>query len=351
MPEIAIVVALLAALLPAGRAGRPAAAEEGPVKLGVWQPPAPGDFGPLTSLEAALGRKVDIVPWYQAWGSPNNSAFRADKIRWVHEHGAIPMITWEPWNTKNGVNQPEYSLRQIAAGKHDSYIRGWARAAARLDGPLCLRFAHEMNGNWYPWAAGVNGNSAADYIKAWRHVHAIFEAAGADNVQWVWSPNRDYPGATPLDALYPGDEYVDWVGIDGYNFGTEKDGQSWRSFNETFKATYDIVTALSARPVMIGETGSTEAGGDKAAWIREGLSPENLATNFPRLRAVIYFNQVGSGNWPLSTSEAAMRVFAEVTRAWLETPPSDESREVEQAEPGPTRAGMARRQPTPPITD
>src|SRR5690606_27156663 len=112
--------------------------------------------------------------------------------------------------------------------------------------------------------------------------------------------------------------YVDWIAIDGYNFGTERPGQHWRSFNETFKPTYDVVTAFSERPVMIGETGSTEAGGDKAAWIREGLDPANLAAQFPRLRALVYFNQVGSGNWPLTTSDAALRAFAEVTRAWLE---------------------------------
>jgi beta-mannanase len=205
-----------------------------------------------------------------------------------------------------------------------------------------------MNGNWYPWAVGVNGNSSGDYINAWRHVHGIFEAEGADNVQWIWSPNRDYPGATALNTLYPGDEYADWVGIDGYNFGTEKSGMSWRSFNETFKGTYDIVTGLSSRPVMIGETGSTETGGDKAAWIREGLSPENLAANFPRLKALIYFNQVGSGNWPLSTSQSATRAFAETVQAWLEYDAGDAAREEAQepaptAEPqGPTQAGRAR---------
>lgn len=296
--------------------GTASAAEPEGVLLGVWQPPAPGDFGPLTDLEGTLGRNVDLVPWYQAWDSPNNSAFRRDKVEWVIERGSIPMITWEPWNTQNGVNQASFSLRRIADGHHDTYIRSWARSASQIDGPIFLRFAHEMNGNWYPWAAGVNGNTSSDYSAAWKHVHGIFEAQGATNVQWVWSPNRDYPGATPLDTLYPGDDYVDWLAIDGYNFGTEKSGMSWRSFNDTFKGTYDIITGFSSRPVMIGETGSTETGGDKAAWIREGLSPENLSANFPRLKALVWFNQVGSGNWPLSTSSAATRAFVDVVGQW-----------------------------------
>ena len=81
-------------------------------------------------------------------------------------------------------------------------------------------------------------------------------------------PTESAAGVSGDCVARPGDEYVDWVGIDGYNFGTAKSGMSWRSFNETFKGTYDIVTGLTSRPVMIGETGSTESGGDKAAWIR-----------------------------------------------------------------------------------
>ena len=324
LATLAVLLALLVALT--GSLVNPdavaLAAEDQQIQLGVWQPPVPGDFGPLTDLEQALGRDVDIIPWYQAWDSPNNSDFRSEKVAWVLDRGAIPMITWEPWNTKNGVNQSRFSLKQIAGGEHDSYIRSWARAASRIpadcrcDGLIYLRFAHEMNGDWYPWAAGVNGNAASDYVDAWKHIHDIFEAEGATNVQWVWNPNRDYPGSTPLDSLFPGDAYVDWLGVDGYNFGSEKSWSSWRSFDETFKGTYDIVTGLSSRPVMIGETGSTEQGGDKAAWIREGLSVDHLATNYPRLRAVIWFNQVGSGNWPLSTSRAAMQAFSEVVQDW-----------------------------------
>lgn len=309
----------------------PASASSHQVMLGIWQPPSPGDFRPLDNLQQSLGVDVDIIPWYQAWDSSTNSAFRADKVREVHNRGAIPMITWEPWNTSKGVNQPQYSLKQISGGAHDSYIRGWARSAAQINGTIYLRFAHEMNGNWYPWAAGVNGNNAGDYVNAWNHVVDIFRAEGADNVQWVWSPNKDYPGATDLRSLFPGDSRVDWLAIDGYNFGTAKAGQQWRSFNDTFKGTYDIITSFSERPVMIGETGSTEVGGDKAAWIRDGMSPANLAQHFPRLHAIIYFNQVGSGNWPLETSAAAKNAFADTVKTWNSDQIADNGASTQQA--------------------
>ena len=102
----------------------------------------------------------------------------------------------------------------IASGAHDAHITDWATRLADWGSPVMLRFGHEMNGNWYPWAEGVNGNGAGDYVAAWRHVHDIFTRAGADNVQWVWNPNVPYYGSTPLDGLYPGADYVDVVALD-----------------------------------------------------------------------------------------------------------------------------------------
>ena len=80
-------------------------------------------------------------------------------------------------------------------GSSIAYIRSWARALAAFDGPVRLRFAQEMNGDWYPWGAGTNGNTPAEFVSAWRHVHDIFAAAGATNVQWVWSPVSGAPSA------------------------------------------------------------------------------------------------------------------------------------------------------------
>src|SRR5436853_485094 len=86
----------------------------------------------------------------------------------------LDSLAWLPWVTTGGVGRPAYALRAIAAGEHDAYVREWARAAAAWGGPLYLRFAHEMNGDWYPWSVGVNGNTSADYQAAWRHVVDIF---------------------------------------------------------------------------------------------------------------------------------------------------------------------------------
>jgi beta-mannanase len=123
-----------------------------------------------------------------------------------------------PWDYTGTETQPAYQLADIIAGTYDSYITGWATAAAAWGKPCYLRFAHEMNGNWYPWAEAVNGNTAGQYATAWQHVRDIFTAAGATNVKWIWAPNVLYSGSTALAGLYPGDSYVDVVGVDGYNY-------------------------------------------------------------------------------------------------------------------------------------
>ena len=125
-----------------------------------------------------------------------------------------------------------------------------------------------MNLSDNTWGPGVNGNTPEEFVAAWRHVVSVFRAVGATNVLWVWSPNVDCGGQCPFDAFYPGDAWVDWVALDGYNYGPVDD-VPWMSMAQIFGPSYDDLTALTTKPLMIAETASTEEGGDKAAWITE----------------------------------------------------------------------------------
>jgi beta-mannanase len=102
------------------------------------------------------------------------------------------------------------ALRSIADGLYDSSLKTWAQQVAAWGHPLFLRWDWEMNGNWQPYSPGVNGNTASDFVNAWRHFHDLTAQAGASNVTWVWCPNVD-PGNiyTPYAQVYPGDAYVD----------------------------------------------------------------------------------------------------------------------------------------------
>ena len=183
------------------------------------------------------------------------------------------MVTWEPWSAPQGeihtALQPEISLQRIVDGAHDGYLRNYARTVAAYGQPVLLRLAHEMNGTWYPWGVHVNGNTPALYVQAWRHVHRIFDAAGADNVSWVWSINNleGRPGENDdIAEYYPGPRWVDWVSTSGFNWGEAYSWSSWRAADALYGGTYAALSTFG-KPIMITEIGTTGSGGDPYSWI------------------------------------------------------------------------------------
>jgi len=276
---------------------------------GIHVPGQVGNYTAVMQAEEDAGKKASIVMLYQGWamahGAENFEPVWMDNIR---NDGAIPMVTWEPWDYLGGVNQPAYSLSSIMSGAHDSYITRYALDAKAWGHPFFLRFAHEMNGDWYPWNEGLNGNTPGQYVQAWRHVHDIFTANGVTNATWVWSPNIEYGGSIPLSGLYPGDAYTDWIAMDGYNWGATQTWKSWQTFSEVFGPTYSVITALTQKPLLVGETASTELTGDKAAWITNALTTEIF--NYPRIKGFIWFNEDKETDWRIESSPAAQAAFA-----------------------------------------
>jgi hypothetical protein len=253
----------------------------------------------------AAGRAPGLVNVYVSFASPNFDAGQANRVR---SYGAIPMITWEPWDDGAlGPDQPQFALRRFLAGDFDAYVRHWAEGARAWGHPVLLRFAPEMNGFWNSWSPGVVGNTAQQFVAMWRRVHAIFDDVGADNVEWVWSPNVAAGETTPLARVYPGDRYVDWVGLDGYNWGASRAGMRWQSFDSVFGRTLDEVRRLTSKPLMISEVGSTEVGGDKARWISSFFRA--LARNRDIL-AFVWFDFDKETDWRLDSSAAARSAFA-----------------------------------------
>jgi beta-mannanase len=142
-------------------------------------------------------------------------------------------------------------------------------------------------------------------------VHDIFTSVGATNATWVWCPYVNW--ATHLASLYPGDRYVDWTCLDGYNWGTNPAlPRVWRSFGDLFRSSYDqiIETIAPDKPMALGEIASTEYGGSKAGWIQEMF--ESLPTEFPNIRALVWFEAFANGgmDWPLESSESALSAFS-----------------------------------------
>ena len=292
------------------------------VYWGAYIDGVPASTGTLDGFESNLGKKVSIVHWGESWVKPPSNPFQTDRFEKVRNRGAIPMLDWGPWNLGSGTNQPDFRLATIAKGTYDTFIRQWASSAKAWGHPFFLRFAWEMNGNWqFPWSVQLNGNQPADYVAAWRHIHDIFVQQGATNATWVWCPNVASTQTTPLNQLYPGDDYVDWTCLDGYNQGGS--ASNWQSFGQIFgghdlggfnphNSYGEMVTLAPSKPMMLGEVASSEQGGSKAAWIRDMLQTVPTPT-FSHIKAVVWFNWNGgdpSLSWPIESSQASMSAFA-----------------------------------------
>jgi mannan endo-1,4-beta-mannosidase len=287
------------------------------VYTGVSVSSLPDNLTALQVFERDAKKKVAIVMWYQGWGvTDGKQNFQTTWMDIIRKHGSIPLITWEPWKPLSypqGVNQPAYTLRNIINGHFDSYIIKWARASKAWGYPYFLRFAPEMNGSWSPWSEQVNGNKQGEFVQAWKHIHDIFTAIGARNVTWVWTPNVESYGTSTLVEYYPGVRYVDWVGMDGFNWGTSF-GDQWQTFSQIFQRTYLDLLAITDKPVMIAETGSTEQGGNKAAWITDAYSVQ-IPRYFPKIKAIFWFNDISQRDWRIESSSSAQYAFAQAMQS------------------------------------
>jgi beta-mannanase len=189
-------------------------------------------------------------------------------IKDVYTEGCVLMVTWEPWNP---ATQDPIDYDKMLSGGYDSYIASFAQALKNTDRLVLIRFAHEMNGDWYPWCGNRIGKEK--YIALYRYAKDRFDAAGAKNVRWVFAVNwEDAPKYNnDFASYYPGDRYVDFIGIDGYNWGNVKSWSRWRSFKEIFEDRLNATGKTFNKPVIISEFGSTSSGGDKALWIKEAF--------------------------------------------------------------------------------
>lgn len=267
----------------------------------AWRP---ADLAEVNAFEQQARLHADIVMWFADW---QRGTFDADQARAVAKRGSVPEISWEPWDSRVGLRraQPAYTLQSIIDGRHDAYVRRYADAVSAYGGPLRIRFAQEMNGAWYPWSEARNGNAPGQFVKAWRHVHAIFETAGATNVRWIWSP---VAGSIRREQ-YPGSDDVDELGLSGFNGGTELFSKRWRPFPVAFGPPLDALHRLAPhKPVALTEVASAEEGGDKARWIRDMFAEIRRR---PYVRALVWFNLRKETDWRISSSPEARAAVAE----------------------------------------
>lgn len=265
----------------------------------------------LARYQTEAGKNAALVMYWRDWAK--GGQIEPEVMNAIYNQGSVPIISWSPgcWSCSD---QSAYSLDNILAGNFDQYIQSFASSLAAYHRTVLLRFGPEMNGCWDTYAC-----QPAKFVQVWRYIHDIFVRAGATNVQWVWCPNVDWDGNHPFAAYYPGDAYVNWLGLDGYN----RPWTTWQTFQQLFQSSMNELDALnSTAPVMIGETASGEAtsaeaaqGLTKAEWIsnayRSGLAA------FPRIQAIVWFDQDKSSEehcpcvWQIDSSSGASSAYAQ----------------------------------------
>ena len=252
----------------------------------------------IQAFQALQGRNVDLVSLF--------ALFDINTWNWVEpfaetarENGSTLVVTWMP----NG-----YNARRINEGEADSFIRHFAKSVKEYRHEIWLRPLHEANGDWYDWGVGKQGagNTDENVAEAFRHIVRIFREESVGNVKWVWTTNSSNVGEnTTFTGTYPGDDFVDYISIDGYNWGDKKYWSRWKSFSEVFRKSYNALADID-KPIFIAETSCTESGGNKAEWIADMFKV--LPVEFPRIFAIMWFNQSKSfeADWALDTSSAAV---------------------------------------------
>jgi hypothetical protein len=241
----------------------------------------------LTAFTRASGITPSVVELYVKFGSP----FRRPLLCRLTSQGALPLIQLNPRTA---------SLARIAAGDYDRGLRRYAQQAARFGLPIALSFGHEMNGNWYDW--GYEHVRPALFIRAWRHIHDVFAEAGARNVIWVWTVDREGSPklVSPARRWWPGSAYVTWVGING-KYDTSRD-----TFFSVFARSVVSTAALTSKPILLTETG-VGRGPRQSAQIRslfQGLARE------PQIIGMVWFDvDAAHGDWKLEGDPGADTAF------------------------------------------
>ncbi len=261
----------------------------------VWDPTYPATGNQFQNYQTAVGSLPNFVEFYQdPWGGePLYFGNQLQLLTQTNHTNAI--ISW-------GTNA--ISLDSILAGQQSANLNSAIALAKAWPGTLYIRLDWEMNGSWSQWnpanTAQPAGETPATFVKMWRYVVKKFRAAGANNVKWVWAPNID-GGSRPMAPYWPGADYVNYVGLDGYNYGYYEG--SWQTPQQVFAGSYNELEQITHKPVIITETSSIEAnaaeaadGYSKAQWMQQ------LSAYLPTLgniAGLCWFDQPA----PLSSSD------------------------------------------------
>ncbi|WP_052351786.1 glycoside hydrolase family 26 protein [Deinococcus pimensis] len=328
-----------------GAGGIEPAALPSPALLGVYYGNQGWRMDQVQALEQWSGRKNAAVLLFTDWCSRNIKNLFAQQLPNIWNNRNVPIVTWEPFLCSGDSDDIEV---RIARGEFDGYVTTWAEKLrsflAGTDGiygssddrRVYLRLAHEMNGDWYRWGAALGGNDPRDYVAMWAHVFDLVTnvvdpggASGtprASRLSWIWCVNHQDVGGRTAESFFPGRDRVDWIGIDGYNWGSSQTWSTWKSPAETFDPMLARVRSIAPDlPIALTEVASSSSGsatsgaGSKGGWVLDLTSYASSSG----MRMVVWFDEDKETDWAVfggSGGNGTVRIGRTSYRVYKEYP-------------------------------
>jgi len=248
-----------------------------------------GGAGGTIGLNIAFNKEngtadAAIVGFQINWDDGEINKLPVDGFKEVYQHNAVPMIVWRQWQKDSAGNiaKDESVMQHIIAGKYDAAINSLARQVADLQKPIFIRVSAETEGN--KWSLFAPSRcKPAEFIKAWQHVHRLFDSAKADRLIWIWNP---WDAATAND-YFPGIDYVDWLGVQVQKSQYERYKRLPAGFDSLYRPYHQLDVFYLGLPVMLTEAPTANVAWWNAAW-------QNRDTSFNEIKAVVFLNDTAT---------------------------------------------------------
>ena len=254
---------------------------------GIFDNYAPDFFEHYRKTEELLNFNFDFLVKYQNLPEDSNLEAIKESLEKAYEENRYVELTLQT----SRLNEEDGNMvYDILDGKYHDFFEEYSEMLKSFGKPVMFRLNNEMNGDWCVYSSYHTSKDTDIYKELYRYVFKTFEANGVDNVLWIWNPHDiSFPNFKWNHALnyYPGDNFVDIVGMTGYNTGNYYPGEVWRGFQEIYDPLYLEYDGIFNKPFMITEFGSNSFGGSKEKWVQEMF--ENIS-KYERIKAAIWWN-------------------------------------------------------------
>lgn len=244
----------------------------------------------IPNIEQKIENNFDIVLMYNHLGEELN----IEGINTMVAKNKTIEFTLQTCHANNERLFGYTPMFDIIDGKKDDQIINLANQLKQLDTQILFRLNNEMNSDWTSYSGIITLSDPELYIAVWQRIYNIFEQQGVNNCIWIYNPNDNNFPPCPWNnylAYYPGNDYVDMIGVTGYNTGTyyfASRGEIWREFETIYDEINEKYQPIFNKfPWIITEFATSSVGGDKPGWITNMF---NAIDKYPNIKAMVWFS-------------------------------------------------------------